>query len=576
MDGRRARSLQDLIRQRQRDVFIGRQRQCDGFRAHLNSDPLDPGRRFVFSVSGQAGIGKTSLLRQLRAIALDRGALTSVIDDVDPDVVSALAAISRQWAGQGGQARAFELRLAEYVRSRDEVLADPQAPRAARELFLTHVVRVGRGIAKTAAPGLTALTDDCTAEEIAARLEQARAFLAGKFRAHDQARLLLAPLDELSPLLVEDMRKLAEHRPLALFVDNYERAAPRLEPWLLRLLEGRFGELPADLAVVLAGQHPLDVNRWGEYATITEHWHLDPFTEEEIAALLARRGIEDRTSREVVLRLSGGLPMLVAMLADDDPRDPERLADPSGAAVDRFFRWVEDESGREDALRAATPRELDEDLLGVLVGPDRAGDVFRRLRQHAFVRESRGRLRYDDVVRRAVLRYERGRSPERFATRNRAIAEHYLARRAALGPDVAPASADAEWWSLLVEECYHRLCGGPRAALPGVLARGLELCEAGDAGARAWLRMLADAERDTGSGLLGEWCHRLSPFEAGPDLAGLRRALGQFEAPPERAGRGAPVADPEAEEDSGRSLLLQQDDDRWSGTMPRFAPPVIE
>ncbi|MGW0892032.1 hypothetical protein [Saccharopolyspora sp. NPDC002578] len=139
-------------------------------------------------------------------------------------------------------------------------------------------------------PGLTAVTDEYASDEIAARLEQTRAFLAGKFRTHDQARLLLSPVAELSPLLVEDMRKLAEHRPLALFVDNYEHTAALLEPWLLRLLEGRFGELPMNLVLVVAGQHPLDVNNWGEYAPITQNWHLEPFTQDEIRALLGGGG----------------------------------------------------------------------------------------------------------------------------------------------------------------------------------------------------------------------------------------------------------------------------------------------
>ncbi|GAB2667404.1 hypothetical protein GCM10027271_28720 [Saccharopolyspora gloriosae] len=167
---------------------------------------------------------------------------------------------------------------------------------------------------------------------------------------------------------------------------------------------------------------------------------------------------------------------------------------------------------REDALLAAFPRELDEDALGVLVGPDRAGEVFRRLRRHPFVRESRGRLTYDDVVREAMVRYSRGRSPERFAAGNRSLARHYLARREGLGGGTAPAAVDDEWRSLLVDECYHRLCGGPRSALPAVLAWGEELCAAGAPAALAWLDMFADAERDTDSGLLREWWQKLAPF----------------------------------------------------------------
>ncbi|MCX2732970.1 ATP-binding protein [Saccharopolyspora sp. NFXS83] len=612
MDGRRARSLQELIRQRQREVFVGRQPQCDGFRANLILDPLDPSRKFVFSLHGQAGIGKTALLRQLRAIALDNGALTSVVDDVEPDAVSALAAISRQWAGQGGQARSFEIRLAEYSKNRDEVLSDPQAPRAARELFLTNVVRVGKGIAKTAVPGLTAVADEYTSDELVSHLERTRAFLADKFRTHDQVELLLSPVEELSPLLVNDMRRLADHRPLALFIDDYERTSAVVEPWLLRMLEGRFGELPTNLVVVVAGQHPLDVNTWGEYAPITQSWRLDPFTPGETEALLRRRGVADQSALAAVIRFSGGLPLLVSMLAEENPRGTAQLADPSGAAVERFLKRVEDGTHREDALRAASPRVIDEDVLAVLVGPERAGDVFRRLRQHPFTEEDQGRLRYHDVVRESMVRYERGRSPERFATRNRSLARHYLERRAKLGPVEAPESADEEWQALLVEECYHRLCGDPRSALPAVLWWGGELSGAGSPASLPWLDMFAEAERDTGSALLREWRRDLSRFVddvRGSDCEGLHHFLvsagGGGAAPepgspgtgfpagpptvgPSAGGRGfgapAPIAsgvvnegrggaprDP-ADQDRERPSWLEEPDDLL---LPRTAPPVF-
>ncbi|MGW0892031.1 hypothetical protein [Saccharopolyspora sp. NPDC002578] len=241
---------------------------------------------------------------------------------------------------------------------------------------------------------------------------------------------------------------------------------------------------------------------------------------------------------------------------------------------------------REDALLAAFPRELDEDALGVLVGPDRAGEVFRRLRRHPFVRESRGRLTYDDVVREAMVRYSRGRSPERFAAGNRSLARHYLARREGLGGGTAPAAVDDEWRSLLVDECYHRLCGGPRSALPAVLAWGEELCAAGAPAALAWLDMFADAERDTDSGLLREWWQKLAPFAdavRGVDAEGLRRALeprpghpwGGASVPMGGGGgnRGARAV-PDVDQDVHPNWLVEEDD-VWSGEVRRSAPPVI-
>ncbi len=62
-------SLQDIFKRRQRSDFVGREEQIALFRRNL-ALPLDDERcRFVFSVSGQGGVGKTWPLRRFRKIA---------------------------------------------------------------------------------------------------------------------------------------------------------------------------------------------------------------------------------------------------------------------------------------------------------------------------------------------------------------------------------------------------------------------------------------------------------------------------------------------------------------------------
>jgi hypothetical protein len=64
-----AKSLQDILKRRQQEEFVGREEQLIFFRRNLRHEPDDDCRRFVINVSGQGGVGKTWLLRRSRKIA---------------------------------------------------------------------------------------------------------------------------------------------------------------------------------------------------------------------------------------------------------------------------------------------------------------------------------------------------------------------------------------------------------------------------------------------------------------------------------------------------------------------------
>ena len=70
-------SLQDIHRESQKSDFVGRAQQVADFRANLRCDVTDERRKFIFSIPGQGGVGKTWLARRLRKIAEEFGALTA-------------------------------------------------------------------------------------------------------------------------------------------------------------------------------------------------------------------------------------------------------------------------------------------------------------------------------------------------------------------------------------------------------------------------------------------------------------------------------------------------------------------
>lgn len=249
--------------------------------------------------------------------------------------------------------------------------------------------------------------------------EEAFASLAGDFATYvarkignkDEVRLVLEPVEVLTPLFLDGLRDLAGERPLALFFDTYEHTGPFLDSWLRDLLEGRYGDEPANILLTIAGRDELDRNLWAPYEPLLARLPLEPFTEEEARTYLARKGVTDEWVVEVVLSLSGRLPLLLATLAAEGPDDPGKVGDPSGEAVERFLKWVEEPERRRAALDAALPRHLNRDVLTVLVGEEAAGALFDWLIRMPFVLRRGDGWVYHEGVRTQMLRYKRRESP---------------------------------------------------------------------------------------------------------------------------------------------------------------------
>lgn len=121
-------SMQDLIKQRRRAGFVGRSDERAAFRTNLDLVPEDERHRFLFHVHGNAGVGKTFLARELEQLAREKGALTACIDEGVGSVPEAMAAISREFAGQGRKFKELDRLLAAHRERRHEaeMLASPE------------------------------------------------------------------------------------------------------------------------------------------------------------------------------------------------------------------------------------------------------------------------------------------------------------------------------------------------------------------------------------------------------------------------------------------------------------------
>ena len=259
-----AKGLQDILEHRQQESFVGREEQLALFQANLGYAPEDPRRRFIFSVSGQGGVGKTWLLRRFHKITEGLGAITACTDEAETDVPGAMGRIAEQFDIQGHPLKTFAERYRVYRQRKEEIEADPDAPQGLPTLLGRTLTKGGLRLARCVPVG-SVITEFVDEEAFVSLAGDFFTYVARKIGNRDEVRLVLKPVEILTPLFLADLRKAAEEHPLALFFDTYERTGAFLDLWLRSMLEGRHGVSPANILLVIAGRDELDRNDWAPY-----------------------------------------------------------------------------------------------------------------------------------------------------------------------------------------------------------------------------------------------------------------------------------------------------------------------
>jgi hypothetical protein len=447
--------------------------------------------------------------------------LTAYTDEAAADPLSAMAAIAEEFARADNRLTEFEKRADAYKQRRYELESDPHAPEGLSAFLTKTAVLVALAAARDV-PIAGSLLAPVDAAAVAEQANQARSYIARKLRDHTDVSLLMSPTDELSQAFVRGLNRLGASRQLALFFDTYERTSQLLDRWLRDLYAGKYGDLPVTLVSTISGQYPLNANLWADYISVKADVPLEPFTVSETKQFLASKGITDESVVDVILNVSGRLPMWLATLADASPDVVEDVGDPAGDAVGRFLKWEADPSKRAIAIVAALPRTFNQDILGFLAISNEIRELFTWLIGLPFVSRQTGLWRYHDVVRSAMNRLERAQSPSEWRANHLALASGYMTWAAELTADTNGLWTSAEWVDHTCEKIYHLLCADPASGLPEALATAVNAAEISIVRARQWATLFADAGRDTENTVLLQWAECL---QRGISEDGLDRYL---------------------------------------------------
>jgi tetratricopeptide (TPR) repeat protein len=490
-------SLQEILKKHQTDEFVGRQEHLSLFRENLELPLNNPGRRFVFSLFGQGGVGKSFLLRRLRETVERLGGLTAVSDETRQDVPSVLGHLADQMAAQGRELKNFATRYRAYLERRHELEADPEAPKGLPVLIGRLIGKGGLHLARRIPLGGAAfeLIEDDAAADL---LGDVASYVTRRLSNKDDVQLILKPVEVLTPLFLQDLQKVAADNLIGLFFDTYERTGYFLDEWLRDTFEGRHGSVAPNIVIVIAGQHELDKNLWAPYEGLVARLELELFTEGEAKEYLGRRGINDESAVRLILELSGRLPLLVAILGTGAPIG-SHIAEPTDTAVKRFLKWVDEPEKRRVALDCSLLRHFNRDILSVVAENPNSSELFDWLIEMPFVLSRSEGWVYHSVVREQMIRQKVHETPEGCENLQEKISRYYSQAQEKLELSGVAKFRNKKWQSLRLDELYHRLCGKPDSQFQFVIVGYLAGLGTDAAFAREWAFTVQQAGHDIDS-----------------------------------------------------------------------------
>lgn len=501
-------TFQDLLAGFSDEIFVGRSEQLALFERALTAakPPF-----LILAVSGQGGVGKTTLLEQFRHISNSHNVVTALANEDQLSVATTLAYFAKQFDDAGHPFKTFDERYRKYRELKQEMEADPKAPKGLLDFAVRSVSRIGiRSLKRVPVAGEIAeeFISEESENEIVDHVSSFASYVMQKFSNKDETVLLLETDAELTRHFIADLNEHAQKQRMILFFDTYEKTSPYLDTWLRDVLNGKFGKFSSRVFFIIAGRYPLGQS-WTPFKGAVQHIELNEFTETEAQEYLIRIGINDEKQIGQLLTLSNRLPVLLALLASAPGEVPTEV---SGTAVERFLQGATPEQ-REAALAASLPRRFNVDILEVVLGEEAAKPAFEWLSEAHFVRPQVDGWAYHEVVRVMMLRYFRLRSAQSYSELHERLAKYYQMQAANLKLPEKDCWTNEAWRSHEMERIYHNVSRYPSRGPQEVLNRLLlDPKNKEESEGLRYLRILAQTSEETAEPALKMWTQKFERF----------------------------------------------------------------
>jgi tetratricopeptide (TPR) repeat protein len=348
-------SISDRRNQRLSRSFVGREREVGLYQRWLDCEEPEHN---ILNIWGVGGVGKTTLLNQLRLLTGTLGIPCAFVDGrIEKDAIGILQSMRTQLASEGETAfRGFDADMRRYAGLRSKL-------QVAAESMLAGVVSAAReGIPL----GLGALVVDTIGEE---RLE---ALLRRHVTGQD-TEFYMGADRVLTRGFVAGVNALASESKVVLMFDTYEDMEP-LDEWVREELIG--SRLGIAVLVVISGREPLR-GAWHDWDQILKRVELEPLSAAQATTYLRGRGIREAKLMQEVMDFTGRLPLALAMVADVKGLRAGDLTSSHGRfeiieyLVKRLMRQVEDTAHHRLLEGCAVLRHFDEDNLPFILGESR-------------------------------------------------------------------------------------------------------------------------------------------------------------------------------------------------------------
>jgi tetratricopeptide (TPR) repeat protein len=448
------KNWKDVIDSRRRENFVGRAEYLSLFSDNFI---IEVPTYLLFTVIGEGGVGKSTLLNQYENIVSGQKiqGIPIICDENQLSPVTVMGHVAEKLARFDIKHKEFNERYKAYRTHREEIESDPKAPRGAINLVVRGMTEFAIKAARKT-PGVGVFAEYVDEKEASEALSQGVGYLIDRFSNRDEVRLLREPENILTPLFIELLNLACEKHRIVLMFDVFERTSETLEPWLIECLNFKYGECDTNLTFVISGRDPID-QHWTEIASSICHVSLEPFTVDETRLYLANRSITDESLVKQIHEDTGGLPVLVELLAGTNPKPGLPLPDISKDAVRRFLQWIPEEERRRVALLAAVPRQFNLDILNASLGVD-AETQFLWLSTQSYIRTSKIRgWFYHEKVRELMLRYLHNTISAELEATHRRLVKYFEEKQEQL----KSVQSSEIWHSFEVERVYHLLSEQP-------------------------------------------------------------------------------------------------------------------